>query len=109
MNQCLRLFASIMTLLSLIACQHTTGEGQNTLRGYAASYCLSIAYPNTVIANDAQAAAGAYLEMGTHAIEDYEHIREQVMQWRATPYSSKQNNNLAVMQCLDFALNHVKD
>jgi Type VI secretion system (T6SS), amidase immunity protein len=85
--------------------ERPASEG-DLLRGYALGRCLAKAYDKMPFADDAEAAADAYLQMGSFSKPNG--LYEQVSNLagtagaEATKRSPQANKNLAVFNCIEF-------
>lgn len=73
------------------------------LRHFALSTCLAKGFPGTALARDAQAAAAAYVELGSYDAEVYASAAQIADEYLARPYKSKQGHTpLTTMKCVDL-------
>lgn len=74
------------------------------LQNYAFSSCLAQAFADSPAGKDASAAAGGYLELGSHAAEAYAAVRQLAAEYAARTYHSKQGSHIALhtMKCIDL-------
>lgn len=74
------------------------------LQNYALSSCLAQVFANSPAGQDAAAAAGGYLQLGSHAAEAYTAVRQLAAEYAARTYHSKQGSQIALhtMKCIDL-------
>ncbi len=78
-----------------------TSDAATLMKHYALADCLQIAFPQ--IAVPAAAAAGAYVEFGSHSPEAYRKVDAMAAEWLKKDYPSIRGSDLSVMKCVDFA------
>ena len=77
------------------------------LKHYALAACLELAFPQ--IAPAAGAAAGAYVQFGTHSPEAYMKVGQMAAQYLKRDYVSIHGADLSLMKCIDFAASREVD
>ncbi|RRD67215.1 type VI secretion protein [Comamonadaceae bacterium OH2310_COT-174] len=94
--------------LALLGCaaahaQPAAYSADDYLRHFALSTCLAKGFAGTALARDAQAAAAAYVELGTYDAEAYAAAAQLANDYLARPYKSKQGQTpLTTMKCIDL-------
>lgn len=73
------------------------------LKNFALSTCLARGFADPALRREAQAAAGAYVEFGSHGPDDYQHAIQLTDTFLARPYQAKNSkSDLTVMKCVDL-------
>ena len=84
-----------------------TSDTATLLKDYALATCLQSAFPQ--IADPAGAAAGAYVQFGSHSPEAYRKVGAMAAEWLKRDYPSFRGADLSVMKCIDFAASREVD
>lgn len=97
------LIATIFTTLPCLAKGISTDK-QNNLESFALSHCLAQGLSESNAKKEANAAAGAYIELGNYPAEAYEETSALVKHFLSKKYESKAGNvELTVMKCIDLS------
>ncbi|WP_455818525.1 T6SS amidase immunity protein Tai4 family protein [Pseudomonas cerasi] len=101
-------FKVIAALLLLsfpaISQDHQRDAGKYNLENFALSQCLANGFSDKSVKEDALAAVGAYVELGSYPAEAYEEATDLVHQFLNKKYVSKEGHSeLIVMKCIDLS------
>lgn len=106
MTRTSRLAALFLALLAPVpawAEPPTAYSQPELLRNWALARCLAKANPDSPAGEDANRAAGAYLEFGTAGIETYEKLDAMVDAWLKREYAgSVRGASYSTMKCIDL-------
>ncbi|MBK4725564.1 T6SS amidase immunity protein Tai4 family protein [Pantoea agglomerans] len=97
---------AVLLLLSFpaISQDNQSDAGKNNLENFALSQCLAQGFSDKSVKEDALAAVGAYVELGSYPAEAYEEATDLVHQFLNKKYVSKEGHSeLIVMKCIDLS------
>ncbi len=82
--------------------QPTRYSQKTLLKNWAMCRCLAKAYGPGMPAEDAEATASAYLELGKAPIEAYDKLAKLVERYLSVPYSGSVKSNYNTMKCINL-------
>ena len=94
--------AGLLLSATLANARDPSSQDAKTLfRHFALSACIQLGFPE--IAKEAGAAAGAYVQFGSHPAEAYMATGPLAEKFLKQDYPSFSDHKLTLMKCIDFA------